>query len=206
MPDSELRAFSRIQTRKGEKMTALATRSGVSARILGWYNRGLKPGRGGRLAGGITVLVPKPSVVAAALDVPDPAVERYGSARRGTVTHVVKRGESLGLLARRYRTSVATLRRLNGLRKNLIIPGQVIVVKGRAATPARRPRTTTARSSARRPASSSSANGSRVVHVVRRGESLTAIARRYDTTTKVLKQRNGLRGSDIQIGQRLVVR
>jgi LysM repeat protein len=66
--------------------------------------------------------------VAAAFDVPDPAIERYG---RGARTHVVRKGESLGLIAKRYRTSVNTLMRLNGLRKSMIFPGQVIVVRRR---------------------------------------------------------------------------
>jgi LysM repeat protein len=43
----------------------------------------------------------------------------------------VRKGESLGLIAKRYRTSVKTLMRLNGLRKSVIYPGQVIVVRGR---------------------------------------------------------------------------
>ena len=34
-------------------------------------------------------------------------------------------------IAKRYRTSVKTLMRLNGLRKSVIYPGQVIVVRGR---------------------------------------------------------------------------
>jgi LysM repeat protein len=44
----------------------------------------------------------------------------------------VKRGETLGGIAKRYRTSTAALMRLNGLRKRIIIPGQRLVVKGRS--------------------------------------------------------------------------
>jgi LysM repeat protein len=79
---------------------------------------------------GQTVLLPSPAVVAAALDIPDPSVEKWGSSRRGTtLTHVVTKGETLGLIARRYGTSVAGLMRLNGMSGSRLIPGQVLIVK-----------------------------------------------------------------------------
>ena len=75
------------------------------------------------------VLVPTAAVTSAALDVPDPAIERYGSGRG---IHIVKSGESLGRIALHYHTTVATLMRLNGLRKSIILPGQALVVSGSA--------------------------------------------------------------------------
>jgi LysM repeat protein len=44
-----------------------------------------------------------------------------------------------------------------------------------------------------------------VVHRVKRGETLSAIARRYDTTVADLREWNGIKGNTIQIGQRLTV-
>jgi membrane-bound lytic murein transglycosylase D len=52
-----------------------------------------------------------------------PPQEVYG-------THVVRKGESLYIIARRYRTSVTQLKKLNGLRSNLIRPGQKLRVRG----------------------------------------------------------------------------
>ncbi len=43
------------------------------------------------------------------------------------------------------------------------------------------------------------------VHVVQPGETLFAIARRYGTTVDALRQRNGLRGDALAVGQRLTV-
>jgi membrane-bound lytic murein transglycosylase D len=77
------------------------------------------------------VLVPTSAVLAAARDVPDPAIERYGSSTKAKATvHVVKRGESLERIANRYHTNVSTLKRLNHLSKTSVKPGQVLVVKG----------------------------------------------------------------------------
>jgi LysM repeat protein len=45
-----------------------------------------------------------------------------------------------------------------------------------------------------------------VYHTVRRGDSLIAIARRYGVTVSQIRQLNGIRGSNIRIGQRLRVK
>jgi membrane-bound lytic murein transglycosylase D len=106
-------------------------------------------------------------VVAAARDVPDPEVEIYGSSRRGRlVTHVVRRGESLGLIAKRYHTSVAALMRLNHLRKSVIIPGQEILVR-RAAV--QRPRASASRGGKRGRSSAAGSASARQPHVAERG-------------------------------------
>lgn len=132
LPDSDRVAFRRVTTRKGETLAGLAKKHGVQSRHLSWFNRKLSV-RKGRLTAGQVVLVPTAAVIAGAFDVPDPSIERYGtSAGSGRVTHVVRRGESLGLIAKRYRTSVSALVRLNRLKKNVIYPGQTIIVRGTA--------------------------------------------------------------------------
>ena len=129
LPEEDRKAFTRVTTKKGATMVSTARRGGITTKQLTWYNPKLKPAKSGRVPVGRTVLLPSPSVVAAAYDIPDPAIERYGSSRGRT--HIVRKGESLGLIAKRYKTSVKTLMRLNGLRKSVIYPGQVIVVRGR---------------------------------------------------------------------------
>jgi len=111
-------------------MSSIAQRAGVSVRSLTWYNRALKPTKRGRLPLGEAVLLPSSAVVAAALDIPDPSVEKWGSSKRGsTTTHVVVKGESLGKIAVRYGTTVTGLMRLNGMSGSRLIPGQVLIVK-----------------------------------------------------------------------------
>jgi membrane-bound lytic murein transglycosylase D len=219
LPAEERTAFTRVTTKKSETTAGLAKRLGLTTKQLAWYNRGLKSTKKtGRLLPGQTVLVPKPFVVAAALDVPDPAVERYGSSSRGrAATHVVKRGESLGGIARKYKTTAATLKRLNGFKRDVIFPGQVIVVRGaarsgRSSAASRSSGKAASKASSGKAASSSKARakptapaGSRT-HVVRSGESLSEIAERYGISVSRLKSLNGLKGTSIRAGQRLVVR
>lgn len=127
---SDRAAFTRSTVKKGETMSSLAQRAGVTVRTLSWYNRGLKPTKRGHLPIGEAVLLPSSAVVAGALDVPDPSVEKWGSSRRGsTTTHVVVKGETLGRIAVRYGTTVTGLMRLNGMSGSRLIPGQVLIVK-----------------------------------------------------------------------------
>jgi membrane-bound lytic murein transglycosylase D len=135
MPESVRTAYTRVTTRKGDTYTSVANRVGASARHLAWYNPKIHPTKSGRLPVGEVLLVPSGPVVAAALDVPDPAIERYGTGRR---IHIVTSGESLGRIAQHYHTTVASLMRLNGLRKSIILPGQALVVSGSPAPAARR--------------------------------------------------------------------
>jgi LysM repeat protein len=44
--------------------------------------------------------------------------------------HTVRRGETLGGIARKYATSPERLMRINGLRKPVIFPGQTLLLSG----------------------------------------------------------------------------
>lgn len=195
-PEEERRAFTRVTSKSGETRAVIARRHGIQVAQLDRYNPGLKTVKGGALAAGQTILIPSADVLDFALDVPDPTLERYGSTTRGgRRTHIVKSGESLGLIARRYGTTVNALMRANSLKKSVIYPGQVILVDGgRAASGSR----SSAASSGSRPAAGRT-------HVVKSGETLTSIARKYGTTIAQLKRLNGLSSDRIRAGQRLRV-
>jgi peptidoglycan lytic transglycosylase D len=131
LSDDERRAFTRVVTKKGMTLGRLAEQHGVEGGQIRWYNQKLRVGKKGALTSGQTVLVPTPATVEGAFDVPSPEIERYGSSRIGSRTvHVVRKGENLSVIANRYHTSVATLVRLNGLKKRVIFAGQSIIVRG----------------------------------------------------------------------------
>jgi membrane-bound lytic murein transglycosylase D len=126
--DTARTAFRRVKAKAGATMAGVAKTAGVTVIQLRWYNPKL---RGAKIPAGTTVLVPTRDVVSAAFSVPDPGLERYGAAVNGV--HVVRRGETLSHIARRNGTTVATLMRLNHLKKSVIYPGQAILVRARAA-------------------------------------------------------------------------
>jgi membrane-bound lytic murein transglycosylase D len=108
----------------------------------------------------------------------------------GGTRHRVKRGETLGGIARRYRVTVSQLRGWNGLRSNTIRAGQLLRL--RPGTPRTAPTRVSAVAGAR-------------VHVVRAGDTLSSIARRYRTTIQALRSVNHLPASRILAGQRLKI-
>ncbi|HVX40616.1 MAG TPA: transglycosylase SLT domain-containing protein [Gemmatimonadaceae bacterium] len=130
LPASEREGLHRVESRKGESVATIARRAGITARQLDMYNPKLRRLKSGNLVPGQILLVPTREVVAAAVAVPDPAIERYSSAKS---THVVRSGETLSGIAKKYHTTVSSLMRLNGLKRALIFPGQTLVVSGSAA-------------------------------------------------------------------------
>jgi membrane-bound lytic murein transglycosylase D len=137
IPAEQMVATRKVVSKKGEYASTIAEKYGLTVKQLQEFNPKLqRVKKTGRLVVGQAVLVPTKAVADAAFDVPDPAIERYSSGRR---LHVVRRGETLGGIAKKYHTSVSSIMRLNGLRKSIIFPGQSLVVSGRPR-PAARPR------------------------------------------------------------------
>ncbi len=103
-------------------------------------------------------------------------------------THVVRKGETLSVIARRYGVSVDSMRRANGLKSNnLIRSGQRLKVPGATAAASSPPRAKAA-----------------VTHRVQRGQTLVQIARQYGSSVSRIRQANGLRDADhIRVGESL---
>ena len=127
LPEAERTGVKRMMTREGDYMTRIARANGLTAKQLNSYNPQATRLKNGNLHAGQRILVPRLDVVRAARDVPDPKIERYGSS--AGPYHVVTRGESLGLIARRNGTSVAALKRMNSLRSDKIRIGQRLRVR-----------------------------------------------------------------------------
>jgi len=123
----ERSAVRTVVSNKGDYVAKIAQANGLTARQLNWYNPGLRRMKSGNLVTGQRVLIPRRDVAAAARDIPDPKVERYGSS--AARIHLVKNGESLGSIARRYGTSVQRLKSLNRISGSVIRPGQRIRVR-----------------------------------------------------------------------------
>jgi membrane-bound lytic murein transglycosylase D len=105
--------------------------------------------------------------------------------------HRVRRGETLSQIARKYRTSVRKIARLNGIRNvSRIRVGQKLKV------PLRYPLTKL--SSVTKGSSSSTAY---TRYRVRRGDTLWSIARKYNTSVKTIKNLNGLSSNFLHAGQ-----
>ncbi len=99
--------------------------------------------------------------------------------------HVVRKGETLGGIAGRYGVGLSALRDANpGVgRNNLIRVGQRLVIPGSGSAGA------ASAPSSTRPAATNTAR----THLVRRGETLSGLAQRYNVSVQALMNANRLR-------------
>lgn len=131
------------------------------------------------------------SAVASIIDfVPDQVETQY---------YKVRRGESLGAIARKFRTTVAYLRELNDFpRKKAIKVGQKIIVPDRTPLIERK--------STKEKKKSTSTVTTSDFYVVKRGDSLASIADKFDVSVVELSKKNGLkRKTKLRAGVRLSI-
>ena len=101
--------------------------------------------------------------------------------------HIVKKGDTLYDIARKYKTTVARIKSLNGLRSNVIYPGQKLKLYGSS--------------------SGSSLSKSDKYHIVKKGETVGAIAAKLGISQNRIISMNNLKNKNgiviIHPGQKL---
>ncbi len=176
------------KVRRGETLAALSRKYGVELKSLLAANQ---MRRDAPLAPGKVVRIP-----AGACPPGRPAAAPAGRAplaKPEMAEHVVRHGDSLWNLARRYNTTVEEIQRLNQVTPATIAVGQALRIPKAEA-----PRTEPARPDRQPPKPKT--------HVVRKGETLAAIAKTHHTSAEQLAKVNRLaRGAALQPGQVLVV-
>lgn len=99
--------------------------------------------------------------------------------------HTVIAGETLFIIAKKYGMGVEQIRELNGLSDYTIKLGQLLIINGSAKEDHPDVETTS------------------FYHVVQTGETLYAIAKKYNISVDELKQINKLVNNDLRVGQKL---
>lgn len=93
--------------------------------------------------------------------------------------YVVKKGDSLWSIAKKYNMSVDELKSINNLKSNLLSIGQRLKIK--------------------------ESNENQNIYIVKKGDTLYKIANMYGTTVDNLKALNNLKNNNLSIGQKLIV-
>jgi LysM repeat protein/N-acetylmuramoyl-L-alanine amidase len=145
--------------RSGDTLSEIAGQFGVPLPTLRHVNRIYND----RIYPGQTIKLARPSENA------DEVEEAF--------EYVVKKGDNLSTIARRFDVGLGLLRQLNRLKEDRIYPGQRLQL---------------------RPSSLDEA-----VHTVRLGETLSSIALKYHMTVSELAGLNDIEGSTIYVGQEL---
>ncbi len=114
---------------------------------------------------------------------------------KGYIIYRVKPGDTLEKIGRRFGVSWREIKRVNGLKSNLIrvgqklkIPKKVYTRKGKRGRRIRR-----------------SGDVIYITYRVRRGDTLEKIGRRFGVSWKRIKRVNGLKSDVIRVGQRLKI-
>jgi LysM repeat protein len=125
------------------------------------------------------------------------------------VVHVVRSGDTLGSIAAKYGVSTSQVQSWNKLSGTKILVGQKLIVKpatsggSSSSSSASASKPTTSGASA---SSASTPKGKVITYTVRRGDTLSTIADRYNCSVSDIKAWNGLRGSTIYPGQKLKIK
>ena len=121
--------------------------------------------------------------------------------------HVVKKGESLGSIARKYHVTVANLKKWNHLKRETIHVGQKLTIyrSGAPKTQVNKNKNNS-NSNDKNSKSSTKAKTTTKTHTVKKGETLSSISRKYGCTVNDIKKWNGLKSNTVKVGQKLKIK
>jgi membrane-bound lytic murein transglycosylase D len=183
LPPERRITFLEHTVARGQTLSGIASRYGVSTRLVIEANPRV---RGRKLRPGQRIIVPTGGAISTSVArrMADP-VEPAASSPSGF--HRVRRGETLSGLAVEYGVTVRQLRAWNALGENgMVRAGQRLRVAAPRARPAARVTTSVA---------GAMTSGERI-HQVRRGETLTGLAKRYRVSVQALREANGMSAGD----------
>lgn len=190
------------QIRPGDTLIGIAKRHNTTVDALRKAN-GIA---GHRIIAGSNLTVPGRGHAVAPKTSTSPA--KASSRATSGVGYLVKRGDTLGALARHHGVTVEQIKTANPqISGNRIMAGKRIVIPGQtAAAPAKATKSGTSRAGKPAAQPSSSRSASSKAYTVRAGDTLSGIAKRFKTTTAAIKAANpGLNGSRIYAGKAIAV-
>lgn len=174
--------------KKGETLSTIAKKYHVSVNQLKQWNNM----KSDRLSIGQKLVVYSSGAPMAQVG-NDKPVERSTT----QITHTVKKGETLGKIAQKYKCTVTDLKRWNNLKSTNIQVGQKLKVY-----PPENQNVSGRNNSNNKPASSSN---STTTYTVKSGDSLWSIAKKFNVTVDHIKKLNNLKNNDIKVGQKLKI-
>ena len=129
--------------------------------------------------------------------------EHPASERIKWIRHKIKNGEAIGSIARKYNTTVELIRKVNNLRSNSISAGKSLTIPVATQDLAFYSKSNDQRLKSIK---STPRGGEKEAYVVRDGDTLWDISRKYNVSSRQLAKWNGMAPRDtLKVGQTLVV-
>lgn len=189
VPDSKRVPVTVYTVRRGDNLGRIARHYKVSVGAIRLANR----------IRGHMIFPRQKLIIPLGLGAADPTLYRESHARRsyrGGRVYRVRRGDTLSGIASRTGVPVYRLKSINNLRSDMLRPGQRLVLRGGSGG------SEVAMSKPRR---NTRSRGGERIHRVRRGDTLSGIARRTGVPVYRLKALNNLSSDVLHPGQRLVL-
>lgn len=218
--DKPLVSWQTYYAKRGERMDNIARKFGISVAQLRNIND--LPARN-KLRSAVPIMVPKGKLVTdykidrgesqlnnspsseetpvaeqPAPDISEDTPTEQPVPTGASVRHKVKKGETVFSIAQRYRLNPKELAAENHLRNNRVNVGQTLTIRNAAEktlTAAKEPAKHTAKM----------ASSKKTRYVVKRGDTLDSIARKFDVARADLQRWNNIKGSHITPGLKLTV-
>jgi len=187
-PSADVQPVSAYTVVKGDSLWSIAKKNGTTVKELTAANN-LQSNSALRL--GQKLIIPGKPLTKAA------ATAAVAGAGAETLSYTVKAGDTLASIARHAGTTSASIKVANKLKSDVVRVGQVLVLPaGGSSTPA-------AVSSA---PVESAASGSSMTHVVKTGDTLGSIARKYQVKVGDIAAANNIADpTKIRVGQKLKI-
>ena len=122
--------------------------------------------------------------------------------------HIVRSGESLSSIARKYHCSVSDIKKWNNLKSNTVKAGKRLIIYSGTSSIASTSSSNNNQTTDTKPEISNSSTNKEQhpnYHIVKRGETLSQISIKYNCTINELISWNNLKGYNIQVNQRLLI-
>jgi membrane-bound lytic murein transglycosylase D len=134
-------------------------------------------------------------------------IEERVEAVSDSFVHVVKKGESLGSIARKYHVTAANIKKWNHLKRQTLHVGQRLTIYRSGAPMAQVGKSTKSSTSKTTKTTTTQQKSPSVkVHTVRKGESLSTISKKYGCTNDDLRRWNNLKSNTLHVGQKLKIK
>jgi len=185
-------AYDVVATSKCMNLQDIASRINVPEELLGILNAELRYKRTPEKEYSLKVPPETAEKLCSIMkEIPSAEKPQNAESRRiAMIRHKVKAGETLSYIARRYNTTVGAIRKYNrALAKKSVRAGQNLMVPVSSAQAA----------NLAKGGASPEIEISR--HRVKKGDTLSSLARRFETTVSKIRQTNSIKGNTIKVGQ-----
>jgi membrane-bound lytic murein transglycosylase D len=119
--------------------------------------------------------------------------------------YTVEKGDNLSSIAEKYNVSIADIKEWNKLKSNSVASGKSLKVKSNVIVPKTSPEIINKPEQAIAAAETSNKNEIEVEYVVKNGDNLGSIAKKYGKTVAELKEWNNLTSNNLSLGKSLIV-